>query len=330
MSTSVACIGAGFIAARHLSNLAAMEEVSIVGVADVALERAEEQAARYGGKAYSDWQTMLQRERPDAVYLCLPPFAHGEPEQALIEASVPFFAEKPLSTTADLPERIAAEVEERNLLTSVGYQWRYLDTIQRAREIAAVHRPRLAMGYWFDFVPPPDWWVRREYSGGQLVEQATHILDLARYLVGEATRVFGASCQGGLARYPECNIDVVTAATLLFQTGAIGVVTATCVVHYPHRIGLWLYGEDTIVECRELSLTVETPAGSETSEPAGDPYMLEDRAFIQAVETGDRSGIRVPYGEALRTHRLAMRVVESACEGQPLALTEDALVRAGP
>ena len=327
MSTRVACIGAGFIGARHLSNLATMPGVSLVGVADVDVERARAQAALYGATPYRDWRAMLERERPEAVFICVPPFAHGEPEEALIAAGVPFFVEKPLGLTAELPERIAAQVAARGLLTSVGYHWRYLDTVDRARELVAQRPPRLAMGYWFDLVPPPTWWIHRERSGGQMVEQTTHIFDLARYLVGEVTRVFGVTCQAELAHHPGGNVDAVSVATLEFETGAIGSIASTCLLYRPHRIGLWLYARELILECQELSLGVETPQGRQRYEPRGDPFAMEDAAFIHAVRTGDRSGVRVPYGEALRTHRLTMRVIESACQGRPCELTREGLVR---
>ncbi|HOG45182.1 MAG TPA: Gfo/Idh/MocA family oxidoreductase [Anaerolineae bacterium] len=312
MPARVAVLGAGFIGARHLKNLATMPDVAIAGVADVDAARAHEQAAHYGTTGYGDWRVLLERERPDAAYLCLPPCAHGEPEEALIAAGMPFFTEKPLGTTPDLPERIAAQVQARGLLTSAGYHWRYLDTVDRAREIVQATPPRLAMGYWFDYVPPPAWWLRRERSGGQVVEQTTHIFDLVRHLLGEPQRVFAAACPARLAQHPEADIDAAASATLQYPSGAIAVISSTCVVHYPCRIGLWLYAEDLVVECREFSLRVERPQGTETSEPTVDPFLAEDRAFIHALRTGDRSAIRVPYAEALRTHRLVMRVVEAA------------------
>ena len=320
MSTRIAVFGAGYIAGRHLAALAALPGVEIAGVADVQLERAQEAVGRFGGRAYAGWRALLEAEAPEAVYICLPPFAHGEPEQALIDRGLPFFVEKPLATTPELPERIAAQVAERNLLTSVGYHWRYLDTIERARELVQENPPRLAMGYWFDFVPPPAWWVRRETSGGQVVEQTTHIFDLARHLLGEPVRVFGAACRSGLQRYPHADIDAASVATLQFESGALAVIASTCLLHYPHRIGLWLYAEHLVLECRELSLTIEAPEGGQVIEPAVDPYVIEDQAFVRALQTGDTSGIRVPYAEALRTHRLVMKVVESAGAGEPLAV----------
>ncbi len=324
MSVRVAVIGAGFIAARHVGHLAAMAGVTVVGVADVDGARAREQAARCGARAYDDWRAMLAREQPDAAYVCLPPFARGEPEQALIEARIPFFAEKPLAATADVPERIAEWVAAAGLLTSVGYHWRYLDTVERARQLAQAHPPRLAMGYWFDFVPPPSWWTRRAASGGQVVEQSTHIFDLARHLLGEVERVYAAACAPGLEHHPESDIEPASAAILHFRSGAVGVIASTCLVHYPHRIGLWLYAQDMIVECGEFSLRVERPEGAETCEPQVDPFQAEDEAFVHAVRAGDATAIRVPYAEALRSHRLTMCAVEAAAKGRPVEVTCDA------
>lgn len=96
----------------------------------------------------------------------------------MIEQKLPFFIEKPLATDLATAEGIAAGVATTGLVTAVGYHWRYLDTTERAQELLS-NPARLALGYWLDFTPPPAWWARREQSGGQMVEQTTHIFDLA-------------------------------------------------------------------------------------------------------------------------------------------------------
>ncbi len=98
--TRVGFIGAGIIANRHIGNLLAFEDVHVVAVTDLQVERARVAAARCGATAYTDYAEMLARERLDAVYVCVPPFAHGAPEDAAIERGLPFFVEKPLASTS--------------------------------------------------------------------------------------------------------------------------------------------------------------------------------------------------------------------------------------
>ncbi|MEM2186645.1 MAG: Gfo/Idh/MocA family oxidoreductase, partial [Thermofilaceae archaeon] len=65
-------IGSGGIAAAHASRLARMEDVELTAFSDVDLGRARMLAERYGGRAYADWREMLEREKLDAVFICLP------------------------------------------------------------------------------------------------------------------------------------------------------------------------------------------------------------------------------------------------------------------
>ena len=51
----------------------------------------------------------------------------------------------------------------------------------------------------------------------------------------------------------------------------------------------------------------------------GDPFVREDRDFIDAVQ-GKPNRIRAPYAEAMRTHRLVSSAARSARERRPLRL----------
>src|SRR5215211_1154817 len=117
--TRIGFIGAGIIANRHLGNLLGFDDVAVVAVADVAAERAASLAARCGGQPYGDYQEMLARERLDALYVCVPPFAHGAPELAAVEHGLPFFVEKPLAVDLATAETIADGVAARGLVTGV-------------------------------------------------------------------------------------------------------------------------------------------------------------------------------------------------------------------
>src|SRR5690349_657554 len=77
MPVKLGFIGVGGISRSHLRDLQAMpEEAEVVGMVDVNREQAEMMAAENGARVY-DSADALARE-VDALYICLPPFAHGE------------------------------------------------------------------------------------------------------------------------------------------------------------------------------------------------------------------------------------------------------------
>lgn len=310
-------IGAGGIAGRHIANLQGFDDVEIVGLADPAAERAAEMANRTGARAYADHRAMLDAERLDACYVCLPPFAHGAPERDLIDRRIPFFVEKPLSADEATAEDIAARVAEAGLVTGVGYHWRYLDIVEAAQELLAKTPARLVSGYWLDSTPPPAWWSRQDQSGGQMVEQTTHIFDLARLLVGPVEEVVAMGGRTPRPDHPDCNVDEASTAALRFASGAVGSVASTCLLRWPHRIGLHLFGDGLALELTEFELMVDVGAGRPVRGAQGDPFVREDRDFLDAV-AGGPNRIRTPYAEALETHRVATAAARSARERRPV------------
>ncbi|HEV7416007.1 MAG TPA: Gfo/Idh/MocA family oxidoreductase [Tianweitania sediminis] len=321
--TRIGFIGAGGIAHRHLGVLEQFEDVELAGFADPDFDRALEAAARFGARAYQDHKGLLDDPDLDAVYICVPPFAHGEPEQAVIARGLPFFVEKPLSLDLDVAEATARQVEETGLVTGVGYHWRYLDTVEEARRHLAERPAQLVSGYWLDQTPPPQWWWKTDMSGGQMVEQTTHIIDLARYLVGEVTQVFGMAGHTPRERFPGLDVPTVSTASLRFATGAVGNLGSTCLLNWGHRVGLHLFGEGLALELGEREIMVDVGAGRPVQHSQIDPVWHEDRDFIDAVR-GEANRIRCSYGEALKTHRVALAIAASAREGRVIDLPQSA------
>ena len=317
--TRIGFIGAGGIAQRHLSVLEQSDDVDIVGFADPDFDRAVAAAGRFGARAFDGHQALLDGVELDAVYICVPPFAHGEPESAVIARRLPFFVEKPLSLDPGVAEEIAAKVEAHGLVTGVGYHWRYLDTVEEARRRLAESPVQLVSGYWLDQTPPPQWWWKQDRSGGQMVEQTTHIIDLARYLVGEIDQVFGLANRIDRAAFPGLDVPTVSTASIRFASGAIGNLASTCLLNWGHRVGLHLFSEGLGIELHEREIMVDVGAGRPVQHAQVDPVQLEDRDFVDAVR-GKTNRIRCPYGEALKTHRVALAIATSAREGRPVEL----------
>lgn len=317
MSTRIAMVGAGSVAQRHASVLQTLPGVSVCAVVDPVQSQAHSLADRIGAKVYRSTAEALDESRPDAVYICVPPFAHGAPEREALARSLPFFVEKPLSVSVDVAEEIADLVQSVGVVTGTGYHWRCLDTVATARERLSDAPALLASGYWLDKRPPVAWWSYLDRSGGQIVEQVTHVLDLTRALLGEATEVYAA---GVLRPDPDVSVDAAvsrgdvddaTAATVRFASGAVATLAATSLLHAKHRAALHTFSEGLVLELTETSLVLDDGTGRKSVEPREDPRVAVDREFIEAVR-GERPGTRAPYEEALRTHRLACAVAESA------------------
>ncbi|MGY1709231.1 Gfo/Idh/MocA family protein [Geodermatophilus sp. SYSU D00758] len=311
MTLRVGLVGAGGVGARHARTLAGFPDVELIGVTDPAPGVADALAADLGVPVAADLPNLL-RQRPDAVWLCVPPFAHGGPELTAVRAGVPFLVEKPLSTGLPVAEEVAAAVAAAGLPTATGYHWRHLDTVARAREVCAAAPPRLVDATWLDKVPPPAWWRRREASGGQVVEQLTHVLDLARLLAGEVAEVRALPAPStGEGR----DVDDATAALLAFAGGAVGTVTAACTLPAKVRAGLDVVCDGVAVELTETGLTVTTRDGVETRQPEVDARTAVDRAFVDLLAGRPPAPGLVDYAEALRTHRVGVAIAESARTG---------------
>ena len=317
--TRIGFIGAGGIAHRHFGVLEQFEDVEIVAVADVDAGRAAEAAARFGARAFDDAAAMLASVQPDALYICVPPFAHGEPERLALEHRLPFFVEKPVALDLGTAEDVAAAVERLGLITAVGYHWRYLDTVDEIRALLAATPARLMSGYWLDSTPPPRWWWRREQSGGQIVEQATHLIDLARTLAGDVVRVYGQSGHVARAGFPGLDVATTSAAMLTFANGAIANFASTCLLNWNHRVGLHLFGEGLAIELTDRDVMIDIGRGRPVRGNRGDPVWHEDRDFIDAVQ-GKENRIRCPYAAALATLRVALAIERSMTEGRAIEL----------
>src|SRR3954464_2253548 len=97
MSTRIGFVGAGAVSRRHAAMLTRMPGVRVAAVTDVDAHTAADFAARFAARMHPDHRSLLRDERLDAVYVCVPPFAHGEPEEAVIARGLPLFVEKPVA-----------------------------------------------------------------------------------------------------------------------------------------------------------------------------------------------------------------------------------------
>jgi len=317
-ATRVGIIGAGWITGVHLRVLSGFDDVKVVGIASRNPESAGRLAASAGAQVYPDYRSMLDAAELDAVFVCLAPYANCEPAFAVAERGIALFAEKPLGVDEEWPARIAQAIRDTGIVSCVGYQWRYLEVADKARELLAGNPPHLVVGSWLGETPGPAWWIRKDQSGGQIVEQATHVFDLARYLVGEMEPTAAVGQRVPRAAYPDSDILDVTQTSVRFRSGAIGSFSTTSLLANAHRVELETISDGMALTLQVLDHRLVVRLGTETTTlaPASEfdtPYKLQSRAFIDAVR-GKPNRIRSPYDDALLTHHVTMAATRLANE----------------
>jgi predicted dehydrogenase len=315
----VGFIGCGGNARGHMRRMQEIDGVSIVGVCDVVPQLAEEAAGLAGGAAYTDHRALLDRADLDAVCISIPVFAHGGPELATIHRGLPFLVEKPVAIDLATAKEIEGARAARGLLAAVGYQLRYAGTVDLAREQLAGKRVGLVIGrYWCNSGSgDPGRWLRQmDKSGGQLVEQATHTIDMMRYLGGEIEEVF---CYQTRQVLEGIDCPDFNACALRFASGAVGTLTTS-----------WCYEPDwnnaNILDILYENTRLCWSAAKLTILEDREPRELSglgpniDEVFIRAVRENTPALIRSAYEDGIRSLAVSLAMNESAAKAQPVTV----------
>lgn len=300
-SLRIAIIGCGRMGTQH-SRVAAQLGHRVAVACDADPARASALAQTHPGcTAVTDpgeisWSAM------DAGFVCTPPFARGVAELIAAQAGVPLFLEKPIGLSASQCLPALSLFRASGTISSVGYMNRYRRSVQRVRDFLQTEAVLGFVGHWVGAAYRVPWWADPSLSGGQLNEQCTHLIDLARYLVGEITEVSGFS-------QPLAEDGARSAAVsilLRFQNGALGTVLCGCVAKekqigfriFTPRGQLTLEGWDfrlaPIVELSDLPVMA----------PEEDVFFTETSTFLAAVQSGDARGICSDLADAMRTQRV--------------------------
>ncbi|MBU5352805.1 Gfo/Idh/MocA family oxidoreductase [Paenibacillus barcinonensis] len=326
MTLQIGIIGTGWFSKVHADIITRMKGVRVASVCGTTLEKAEAMGSVYDAAGYEQLEQMLDGEKLDAVYICVPPMSHGSIEAELIKRGIPFLVEKPLSTGMDIPLRIVEQVQQSSLLTSVGYHFRYQESVQVMKQAMQEQKVGMALGRWMGGMPGVGWWRRQEGSGGQFVEQTTHIVDLLRFCAGEVTEVYAVAAQRSMhEKHEHVTVADVANVTLKLKSGAIASIANTCLLPDGEGgAGLQFYTDAGVWDWTPERLLVPDAAshpmaGLEVA--AGhNPYERENEAFIHALRTGDRSRILSDYADACRTQEITTAAQASVESGLPVQL----------
>ena len=259
-----------------------------------------------------------------ADLISLPPFTHGPAEQLVIERKLPFFVEKPVAIDLRTARMVAEGVHKHGIQTAVGYMNRYRRSVQRVRDLLRNRKPVLLHGGWMNggptaYVGIGKWWVQKDKSGGQFVEQTTHTTDLVRYLFGEVKTVYASAVRDRRERPDFYTIEDASMVQLSFENGAAACLYSSCCTPIGGGVSLTLWATDMKAEFSgwENNVKIGLPGDEEITIP-GEPdiFAIEDRVFIDSVKAGENRGILATYDDGLKATSIACAANESMETGE--------------
>lgn len=187
-------IGNGRIASDYLRALQGSQDFSLIAICDsnrAALERAAGESAV---QTFDQVQPLLLEAEPDAILVLTPPTSHAQISCEALAAGCHVFCEKPLATSSRSVHDMfhAAERAERVLMMAT--KFRFVDDVIAARDLLAAKTLGELVFFENAFCSPVSmagrWNVDpRQSGGGVLIDNGSHSIDLARFLLGPMTRV---------------------------------------------------------------------------------------------------------------------------------------------
>ena len=317
----IAFIGVGGIAGNYRRSLKQLEH-PIAAVCDINAERAAVIATEENATAYTDHTEMLQKEKLDVVFTCIPPGAHTTQVADAAAAGAALFVAKPVAQDLETAQHARDAIATAGVINQVGYMARYSDITAKAK--ALVGDRKLAMGFGRFLArmgANHPWWGKYEVSRGQMVEQTTHVFDLIRYFLGDVANVHAYGIKGvseDIADFEEC-----TVCNLQFESGAVGNITSTCVARAHDNFATELVGDDIYLKLtHDLGLRgqIDGEGVDYTGTEAG--YFRQVAQFINAVEANDQRLVLSSYADAVKTLAVTLAANRSLGTGEVESVTD--------
>lgn len=326
-----ALLGCGTFGHRHAQNLVSLpDQVELVAFCDRNPARAQAYAEQYtAGRAavFDHHAELLEQAGLELLIVCLPPAGHSDEVELAAARGVHLLMEKPIALTSAHAWRMVHAAERAGIKTQVGFMFRFGEAVEylKTRLVSGeAGAPGLMSARYFCNALHSPWWRSREKSGGQLVEQVIHMIDLQRYLFGEAESVFSRQANRFHGHLPDYTIEDVSATVIGYQSGALGVIYATNGA-IPNR---WINDYRVVTQHLTADFTNANNATfHDTATPGAAPLVIAgDRNvhlhelldLLEAIRTGRQP--RTPLREGALSLDVALAARQSAEERREVFL----------
>jgi myo-inositol 2-dehydrogenase / D-chiro-inositol 1-dehydrogenase len=313
MNVRIGIIGAGWIAAEHVANLKHMDGADVVAVCDVDEERARKLAG--GAATYTDWRKLVASEKPDALLVCVPPLAHREVAVPALEQGIHVYLEKPVARGIEDARAIVDAAARSKAVCAVGYQWRAVDVLDELREALDGQEIGLLIGIGIGPTKSRPWFLDRSQGGGNLLERASHTIDLERAIGGEVVKVQASAGKVLLAQSQGERGDIDDAAVLVlhFANGGLGAIQVAWTRDgLPGTYSLDVLGSNSSLHLEldpDFTLRGRSNGKQVEAKMRQHPLARGLERFLAAAREGDKGGVFCTPAEAAGSLAVAV-----ACE----------------
>ena len=244
-----AAFGAGFWARYQLAAWQEVPGAACVAVYNRTREKADALAASFGiPAAYDDAEALLTEVKPDFVDIITDPSTHRRFVELAARQRIPVVCQKPLAPTLEEAEAMARACADAGVPLIVHENWRWQRPIRELKEVlrsGAIGRAfRATITYSSSFPVFDNQPFLKELEQFVLADVGVHILDAARFLFGEASRVY---CQTERVHRDIRGEDVATITMRMGDAKLSAELTCVCEISYASRLERERFPETYVV-----------------------------------------------------------------------------------
>jgi len=244
VSLGVAIVGCGLIGRKRA---AALTRGRVVVCADVDIVRARQLAAACpDAQAIDSWEQAVSRSDVDVVIVATTNDALAPVARGALDAGKHVLVEKPAGRSAAEVTVLREAAARANRRVRVGFNHRYHPAIRKARElvdsgaVGELMFLRARYGHGGRLGYEQEWRAQPAISGGgELIDQGVHLIDLARWFLGNFTSVEGLATN----YFWKMPVDDNAFLTLGAAGGHIAFLHVSC-TEWKNMFSMEIYGRD--------------------------------------------------------------------------------------
>ena len=223
---NVGIIGAGHIAEKAASTLAAMDDMQCLAIGSRSLEKAQAFAARFDiPRAYGSYAQLLADKDIDLVYIAVPHSCHFDVTRDAIAAGKPCLVEKSFMMNAVEAAAILALAHEQGVFVAEAMWPRYMPVREIGRELLAsgiIGQPKMVNAVIAYNVSDKERVLQPELGGGALLDLGVYVLNFVRMYFDSPIEKLNTTCI-----LSETGVDATEDITLVLADGTMASLQAS-------------------------------------------------------------------------------------------------------